>query len=82
MIGWLGFYGISTFVGYLTPNPFLYNQFYLKQLSLIVKNTVELSKTFLFDTIQSNQTVLVQKIQFSISTDFVYTHLNVKTVLY
>ena len=23
-IGWLfGFYGISTFVGYLTPNPFL-----------------------------------------------------------
>ena len=24
MLGWLGFYGISTFVGYLTPNPFLY----------------------------------------------------------
>ena len=24
-LGWLdGFYGISTFVGYLTPNPFLY----------------------------------------------------------
>ena len=25
-VGWLvfGFYGISTFVGYLTPNPFLY----------------------------------------------------------
>ena len=23
-VGWLvGFYGISTFVGYLTPNPFL-----------------------------------------------------------
>ena len=24
VIGWLGFYGISTFVGYLTPNPLLY----------------------------------------------------------
>ena len=24
-VGWyVGFYGISTFVGYLTPNPFLY----------------------------------------------------------
>ena len=45
LVGWLfGFYGISTFVGYLTPNPFLYNQFYFKQFSLawvhslIVKN--------------------------------------------
>ena len=41
----LGFYGISTFVGYLTPNPFFVsNQFYFKQFnlawvhSLIVKN--------------------------------------------
>ena len=24
LVGWLGFYGLSTFVGYLTPNPFLY----------------------------------------------------------
>ena len=39
------FYGISSFVGYLTSNPFLYkNQFYFKQFSLawvhnlIVKN--------------------------------------------
>ena len=28
-----GFYGISAFVGYLMPNPFLYKQFYFKQLS-------------------------------------------------
>ena len=39
------FYGISTFVGYLTPNPFYANnQLYFKQISLawvyslIVKN--------------------------------------------
>ena len=33
-LGWLvGFYGISTFVGYLTPNPFSYNKFF-KQFSL------------------------------------------------
>ena len=32
---WLvGFYGISTFVGYLTPNPNLNDQFYLNQFSL------------------------------------------------
>ena len=24
LVGWLGFYGISTFEGYLTPNPFLF----------------------------------------------------------
>ena len=36
-------------------------------------------KTFLFQAIQFIQTKLIQ---FSISTDFVYTQLNVKTVLY
>ena len=35
----------------------------------------------LFQTIQFIQTVLIQLIQFSISTDFVYTQLNVKTLL-
>ena len=52
IVGWLGgFYGISTFVGYLTPNPFF------------VK-------------------VLIQLIQFRISSDFIYKQLNVRTVLY
>ena len=31
---------------------------------------------------QFSQTVLIQLIQFSISTDFVYTQLNVKAVQY
>ena len=39
-------------------------------------------KTFLFKPIQSIQTVLIQLIQFSISTDFVSTQLNVTTVQY
>ena len=39
-------------------------------------------KTFLFQAIQFSQAVLIQLIQFSISTDFVYTHLNAITVLY
>ena len=39
-------------------------------------------KTFLFQAIQFSQAVLIQLIQFCISTDFVYTQLNVKTVLY
>ena len=45
-------------------------------------NIAWLSKTFLFQVIQFSQTVLIQPIQFSISTDFVYKQLNVKTVLY
>ena len=36
-------------------------------------------KTFLFQAIQFTQAVLIQ---FSMSTYFVYTQLNVKTVLY
>ena len=39
-------------------------------------------KTFLLQAIQFSQAVLIQIIQFSISTDLVYTQLNVKTVLY
>ena len=38
--------------------------------------------TFLFQAIQFSQTVLIQLIQFSISIDFVYTQLKVKTVAF
>ena len=37
--------------------------------------------TFLFQAIQFSQAVLIQLIQFIISTDFLYTQLNIKTVL-
>ena len=41
LVDWLfGFYGISTFIGYLMPNPFYTNkQFSFKQLSLAYKNS-------------------------------------------
>ena len=39
-------------------------------------------KIILFQDIQFSQTVLIQLIQFNISTDFVYTRLNDKTGLY
>ena len=54
------------------------NQFYFKQFSLAWVHSL-IVKTFLFQAIQFSQTVLIQ---LSISTDFVYTQLNVKTVLY
>ena len=44
--------------------------------------TGKLSKTFLFQAIQFIQTVLIQPIQFNKSIDFVYTQLDIKTVLY
>ena len=81
MVCWLvEFYGISTFVSYLTPNPFpVNNQLYFKQFSL--SWVYSFSKIFLFQTIQVIQTVLIQLIQFSESTDFVYT-VNVTTFIY
>ena len=59
-----GFDGISTFVGYLMPNPI-----FIQINSSISSNSVEhiytvlLSKTFLFQTIQFSQTSLFQTIQ-------------------
>ena len=32
--GLVGFYGITTYVGYLTPNLFLCSQLYFRQFSL------------------------------------------------
>ena len=49
-----GFYGISTFVGYLKPNPFLYKQSVLFQTIQFSKSTVSMSKTVLFQTIPSS----------------------------
>ena len=43
---------------------------------------INCEKTFLFQAIQFSQADLIQLIQFSIGSDFVYTQLNVKTVLY
>ena len=83
LVGWLfGFYGISTFVGYLMPNLFLCKYLVLFQTIQFSISTVSLSKTFQFQAIRFIQTVLILVIQFSISTDVVYTQLNFKTVLY
>ena len=41
-----------------------------------------MSKTFLFQAIQFSQIVRIQSIPFSISIDFVYTQLNIKTILF
>ena len=65
------------------PLKVIYAKWIFKQIiSSISNNSVQLSKTFLFQAIQFSQTVLIQLIQISISIDFVYTELNVKTVLY
>ena len=42
------FYGISTFVGYLMPNPFYYtnNQFFFKQFSLAQVRSLNVSTQF------------------------------------
>ena len=39
-------------------------------------------KTFQFQAIHFSQAILIQLNQFSMSIDFVYKQLNVKTVLY
>ena len=76
------FYGISIFVGYLTPTSFLCKWLLLFQtIQFSMSTQFNRQKTFLFQAIQFSQTILIQIIQFSMSTDFVYTQLNVKTVI-
>ena len=84
LVVWLfGFYVISTFVGYLVANPYLYKLSVLFQTIQISTNTqFNCPQKIIFQAIQFIQTVLIQPIQFSISIDFVYKQLNVKTVLY
>ena len=50
------------------------SQFTCKYILIVKKN--------IFQAIQFSKAVLIQLIQFSISTDVVYTQLNVKSVLY
>ena len=45
------------------------------------KYTVELSKILLFQALKFCQTVLIQTVKISISIAFLYTQLNVKTIL-
>ena len=49
--------------------------------SIKYKYTIQLSKTFLFQVMNS-QTFLIQKIQFSISIVSVYAQLNIKRILF
>ena len=68
LVGWLvGFYAISTFIGYLTPNTFYANnQFYFKNKSQFSMNTqFNCQKKILFQAIQFTQIVLIQTIPFS-----------------
>ena len=58
-------------------------------MQIVLYQTIQLEKvhildiqTFLFQAIQFNPTVLIQTIRWSVSRVFVYTQLNVKTVLF
>ena len=57
--------GISTIVGYLMPNPFLY--IYVK--NMIFKHILEINQSFVYTQLNV-KTVLYQNIQFSMSTTF------------
>ena len=62
--GLVWFHGISTIVGYLMPNPFLY-------ILTVMFQAIQFSISIVFGYTQLNvKTVLFQAIQFSISTQF------------
>ena len=84
MVGWLDFfmaYSLCWLFNAKSTVLFQTIQFSIS-MQFKYKYCLIVKKTFLFQRIQSNQAVLIQLIQFCISTDFVYTQLNVKTVLY
>ena len=65
------------------PNPFLYKLSVLFQtIQFSMSTQFNCQKHLIFQAIQFIQAVLIQLNQFSISIDFVYTQLNVKTALY
>ena len=78
----VGFYGISTFVGYLTPNPFFMKfkriqfnmstvsqkHFYFKIFSLFKQFYITIQ--FIVSKVSMSKTVRFQIIQFSVSTQF------------
>ena len=97
LVGWfVGFYAISTFVGYLTPNPFLYRySFLFKTIQFSISTQFNCQKHFYFklfkqsyitiqfsvSTVLISKTVQFQIIQFSISTQFKCKyHLIVKNI--
>ena len=67
----VGFYGVSTFIGYLTQNPFSCKSSALFQ-------AIQFCMGIQFNHQNSSNSAN----SVSMSTDFVYTQLNVKTVLY
>ena len=73
-------YGLVVWVSWhINIHFYTKNQFYIKQFSLtwvqifIVKNV--------FQFIQLTQTILIRPLHFDISINFMYSQLNVKTVL-
>ena len=85
LVWFVGFYGISTFVGYLTPNPFLYKQSVLFQtIQFSISTQFYCHKHFYFrlfkqlyvtiqlslNTVSMSKNSLFQIIQLSISTQF------------
>ena len=86
MVGWLGFYCRSNFVGYLRPNPFLFKLsvlFQMIQFSMITQFNCQkhfffklfsLFKQLYISTLSMSKTVQFQTIQFCISTQFECTY--------
>ena len=85
LVGWLvGFYGISTFVGYLTPNPFLCKSVLFKTILFSISTQFNCQKHFYFklfkqlyiiihfsmSTVSMSKIVQFKTIQLSISTQY------------
>ena len=54
LVWFVGFYGISTFVGYLTPNPVLFQTTQLSMSTQLVKN-ISISNNSVCDYVQYNE---------------------------
>ena len=75
------FSGTTNFVGYLTLNPFYTNmQFYFKQISLAWVFSLIVNISIPSYSVYSNNSNSVNSVKYKYS--FVYTQLNIKTVLY
>ena len=79
-VGWFGFYGISTFVGYLTPNPFLCKWSVLFQTIQFSMITQFNSQKYFYFKLFSLFKQLYMTIQFSVSTVSMSKIVQFKTI--
>ena len=70
LVWFVGFYGISTFVGYLTPNPFLCKSVLFKTIQFSISTQFNGQKHFYFKLFKQLYVAIQCKYSFNVEKQF------------